>query len=67
MSVSYEDALKELNKIIEKVESGKASLSETVEFLERGKELVEVCYKELDTARGKLTEIKEALNKLEEE
>ena len=65
--ISYEEAFKELNEIIGKIEEGNASISEVGELLERGKELVKVCYGEIDKTKGKLTEIKETLDKLEEE
>lgn len=64
--LSYEDASKELNAIVKRVEDGDASVSETVELLERGKVLLTICYKELDKANGKLVELTEIMGKLEE-
>ena len=66
-TLSYEEASEELNKIIEKLESGDLSLTEAMELFEKGQQLIKVCYQKLDTAKGKLTEVKETLGKLEEE
>lgn len=64
--LTYEDAAKELNDIITKIESGNLAISEAIELIERAKQLIVFCYKELDRTKGKLTEIKETLNYLEE-
>ena len=64
--LSYEEAAKELQQIIEKIESQSISLDESLKMFERGQELIKICYTALDGAKGKLTEIKETLNKLEE-
>lgn len=65
--ISYEEAYKELNSIVLKIESGEVTISEVNSLIERGKELINICYNELDKGRGKLSEIKEILGKLEEE
>ena len=41
-------------------------MSEALELFEKGKNLVKVCYSHLDKAKGKLTEIKESIEGLEE-
>lgn len=63
---SYEEASKELAQIINQLESGQLSLDEALKLFERGKELILVCNNCLNQAKGKLTEIKETLDKLEE-
>lgn len=65
-NISYEQASKELNDIILKIEEGNLPVSEAVKLFEKGQELITICYKDLDRAKGKLTEIKETVNKLEE-
>ena len=65
--LSYEEAAKELQQIIEKIESQTISLDDSLKLFERGQQLIKICYASLDGAKGKLTEIKETLNKLEEE
>ena len=64
--LSYEEASKELAQIINQLESGQLSLDEALKLFERGKELILVCNDALNQAKGKLTEIKETLDKLEE-
>ena len=64
--ISYEEASKELNSIIEKIESGTLPMEEVVKLIARSKVLITTCYKELDKAKGKLTEIRETLDTLEE-
>ena len=65
-NITYETATKEINNIISKIEEGNLPISEAMEFFNRGKELIQFCYNELDGAKGKLTEIKDVLGKLEE-
>ncbi len=60
-NISYEEAAKELNQIIEKLEEGSL-----VKLFERGQELIKICYNSLDKAKGKLTEIKETIDNIEE-
>ena len=64
--LTYENAIKELNEIIAKIESGTLAISDSIKLIERAKELLVFCYKELDRTKGKLTEIKETLSSLEE-
>ncbi|MBQ8444193.1 MAG: exodeoxyribonuclease VII small subunit [Clostridia bacterium] len=65
-NLSYEQASKELQEIIEKIESSSLSLDDSIKLFERGQELIKICYSCLDGAKGKLTEIKESLGKIEE-
>lgn len=63
---SYEDGIVELNGIIEKIENGALPMNEMLKLFERGVKLVKLCYGQLDKAKGKMTEIKESLDGLEE-
>ena len=63
---SYEDSVKELSEIINKLENGQVTLDESMKLMERGKELLSNCYQSLNEAKGKLTEIKESFGKIEE-
>ena len=65
--LSYEQASKELQDIINKIEQGDLPLDEAMKLFERGQELVKLCYATLDKAKGKFTEISEKAGKLEEE
>ena len=64
--LSYEEASKQLQVIIEKIESNALPLDETIKLFEEGQQLLKVCYACLDGAKGKLTEVKESLGSMEE-
>lgn len=65
--MKYEDALKELEEITEKLSEGKIPLSEATKYFDRGVELTKFCYQELNSIKGKVTIIREELDKLQEE
>jgi len=54
---SFEEAQRELEGIVERLESGKASLDEAITLWERGEELYRLCSTRLDTAQGKIEEL----------
>lgn len=64
---SYEEIVKELESIVAKLESGQTPMEEAIKLFERGQVLVKESFKQLEEAKGKLTIIKEELNKLIEE
>lgn len=51
---TFEDALKKLEAIVEKLEKGDLSLEESIRLFEQGVELSAACKKELDAAEGKV-------------
>jgi exodeoxyribonuclease VII small subunit len=55
--VSFEDARRELEQIVTKLESGQASLEEAVAIWERGELLYRTCLGKLDAAQGKIEEL----------
>ncbi|MEY4380099.1 MAG: hypothetical protein RLZZ378_502 [Actinomycetota bacterium] len=61
-SLSYEKARDELIKIVEKLESGTATLDESLKLWQRGEELAKICQNWLDGAREKLSNAKVATN-----
>lgn len=65
--MKYEDAIKELEEIIEKLNTGKLSMSDASKYFERGAELSKFCYEELKSVKGKVSVIKEELGALLEE
>lgn len=65
--MTYEQAIKELEEITEKLNEGKVPMSEAVKLFDRGVELSKFCYKELNNLKGKVTTIKEELGALLEE
>jgi len=54
---TFEDAQRELEAIVERLESGEASLDEAITLWERGEELYRVCSAKLDAAHGRIEEL----------
>jgi len=57
-TLSFEDALKELETIVEKLERGEVSLDDAVAAYERGAMLKKLCQDRLDEARLKVDKIR---------
>ena len=55
--MTYEEAEKELQTIVERLERGEAGLDEALELWERGEELYRFCAEQLSTAEGKIEEL----------
>jgi exodeoxyribonuclease VII small subunit len=55
--LSFEDARKELERIVAQLESGQAGLEDAVALWERGEELYRLCIGKLDAAQGKVEEL----------
>jgi exodeoxyribonuclease VII small subunit len=55
--LSFEDARKELERIVAQLESGQAGLEDAVALWERGEELYRLCVGKLDAAQGKVEEL----------
>ncbi len=56
--LSFEDALKELERIVARLESGDASLDESVRVYERGDRLRIRCAERLDSAQARIEAIR---------
>jgi len=54
---TFEDAQKELEGIVERLERGQPSLDEAIALWERGEELLRLCLARLDAAHGKIEEL----------
>jgi exodeoxyribonuclease VII small subunit len=54
---TFEEAQRELEEIVHRLETGQASLDEAIALWERGEELYRVCAGKLDTAHGKIEEL----------
>jgi len=52
--LSYEEAREELTKVVEQLESGSATLEESLKLWERGEELAKICQEWLDGVKVKL-------------
>ena len=55
--VAFEDAQRELETIVQRLESGDASLDEAITLWERGEKLYRVCSAKLDAAHGRIEEL----------
>jgi exodeoxyribonuclease VII small subunit len=54
---TFEEAQRELEQIVQRLESGQASLDEAIALWERGEELYNVCAAKLDSAQGRIEEL----------
>jgi exodeoxyribonuclease VII small subunit len=55
--LSFEDAQRELERIVERLERGDADLEQAITLWERGEELYKLCVSRLDAAHGKIEEL----------
>ena len=54
---TFEDAQRELEQIVDRLERGEAPLDEALKLWERGEELYRLCRGRLDEAEGKIEEL----------
>ena len=54
---TFESAQRELDAIVERLESGEASLDEAIALWERGEEVYRLCSAKLDSAQGRIEEL----------
>ncbi|MCX8129030.1 MAG: exodeoxyribonuclease VII small subunit [Clostridia bacterium] len=52
---SFEDAINELEEVVEKLEKGELPLDESIEVFQKGIELSKYCSKRLDEVEKKIT------------
>jgi exodeoxyribonuclease VII small subunit len=57
-SQTYETATARVEEIIRRLDSGEASLNETLELVGEGKALIELCARELEAVSGALEELR---------
>ena len=53
----FESAQRELEQIVQRLESGETALDEAIALWERGEELYRLCRGKLDSAQGKIEEL----------
>lgn len=53
--IKYEDAVKELDEIVSKLENGTVSLDESIKLFEKGTSLAAICSDKLKKAEQKIT------------
>ena len=56
--LSFEDAQRELESIVERLERGDAGVDELTKLWERGEELYRICAAKLETVQGKIEELR---------
>jgi len=68
-ALSYEAASARVEEIIRRLDSGEASLNETLELVKEGKSLIELCASELSAVGNALEELRldELVSRLESE
>ena len=59
-SPAFEDALEELETIVERMEDGEPSLEESLKLFERGMDLTRTCQKALDDAEQRIQTLAES-------
>jgi exodeoxyribonuclease VII small subunit len=55
--VTFEEAQRELERIVQQLETGQADLDDAITLWERGEELYRLCADKLDSAQGKIEEL----------
>ncbi len=58
--INFEDSLKNLEEIVQRLETGECTLDESIELFEKGIKLSDECSKRLDTARQRILTLTEA-------
>jgi exodeoxyribonuclease VII small subunit len=58
-SLSFEEALNELEQIVEQLESGDLALEESLTLFERGQSLARYCNEQLETATLRVEQLTE--------
>ncbi len=55
--LSFEDALRELENVVRRLESGEVPLDESIDLYERGEALRKACQARLDAAQARIEKI----------
>jgi exodeoxyribonuclease VII small subunit len=62
--VTFEEAQRELERIVQQLETGQADLDSAIRLWERGEELHQFCLEKLDAAQGKIEELAQRVETL---
>jgi exodeoxyribonuclease VII small subunit len=62
--MTFEESMKELESIVNKMESGSLTIDESLKAFSKGIELCKECSKELEEAKGKVTILQKQMNDL---
>lgn len=57
MAMTFEEAMKELETVVKKLDRGEATLEESIGLFERGIKLADFCHRMLDIAEDKVGKI----------
>jgi exodeoxyribonuclease VII small subunit len=60
---TFEEAQRELDAIVERLERGDADVDELTKLWERGEELYRLCVTKLDSVRGRIEELSRATDR----
>ena len=55
--LTFEEAQRELESIVQRLERGEADVDELTKLWERGEELYRICSEKLDAAHGRIEEL----------
>jgi exodeoxyribonuclease VII small subunit len=55
--VTFEEAERELEQIVERLERGDAGVEELTKLWERGEELYRICVEKLESVRGRIEQL----------
>ena len=62
--MNYEEAVKELEKILSELESGELNLDEAIKMFEKSVELSKICFEKIKSTEGKVEIIKKELDEI---
>jgi len=63
--LTFEQAMEQLEKIVERLEKGDVPLEKAIAYYQEGMELSKLCHKKLSTVKDKMTKILTDQNELE--
>jgi exodeoxyribonuclease VII small subunit len=64
---TFEEAERELEAIVQRLERGDADVDELTKLWQRGEELYRICAAKLDTVRGRIDELAREAEKLSQD
>ncbi len=56
--ITFEEAISELQSVVERLEAGKVALEDSLALYERGVALVKICNERLDTAQQRVSAVR---------
>jgi len=62
--MSYEEAVKELEKILSELEKGELNIDDAIKLFEKSVELSKLCFEKIKTTEGKVEIIRKELDEI---